>query len=114
RDDNVLRLAETSNLIKILSILIEDLYPPVPSIRHVNTAVSIDVNGVHRIELTIPFTGGAPLHEELPILVELHHARVRVAVTDKERSVAQPRDVGWAAKMFLVGSRHACFSKSHH
>src|SRR5947209_3581923 len=98
----MLRLAETSKLVEILAILVKDLDAPVPAIRHINTAVPIDVNGVHCIELAISFTWRPPLQEELSILVELHHPRVRVAIADEERSVGQPRDVGRTAKMLLV------------
>src|SRR5207245_11497407 len=86
----------------------------VPSMRDVNTAVSIDVARVHRIELTIPDAWGSPLHQELPVLVERHHARVGIAVADKERPVWQPRNIRRPAKVFLISPRHTRLSKRHH
>src|SRR5881296_1994550 len=109
----MLRLAETSELLEILAVLIENLDTAIPPIRNVNPAVPIDVNRVYRIELAITFTRCSPLHEELPILVELHHPGVRVAIADKECSVGQPRNVGRPAKVFFVSARHSCFSKRH-
>src|SRR5262249_51977868 len=113
-DHDVLRLAHTSKLIEIFSVLVEDLDAPVPSIGNVNTAISIDVDRMHGIELTISLAGSAPLENELPILVELHHSRVRVAVADEERSVRQPCNVCGTAEVFFVSARDAWLSKRHY
>src|SRR5438128_943074 len=96
----MLRLAQVTPLVQILAVLVENLDAHVPSISYVNTAVSIDVDLVHRIVLTIPDAWGSPLHQELPVLVELHHARVGIAVADKERPVWQPRNILGRPKCF--------------
>ena len=69
---------------------------------------------MHRVELTIPGARSSPLHQELSVPVELHHARVGITVADKERSVGQPRNVGRPAKMFLIGAGYTGLSKRHH
>src|SRR5262245_44251752 len=113
-DHDVLRLAHTSKLIQIFSVLVEDLDAPVPAIGHINTAISINIDRMHGIELTISFTRRAPLEDELPILVKLHHARVRVAVADEKRTVSQPCNVCGTAEVFFVSACNSCFSKGHH
>src|SRR5438552_18019639 len=112
-DHDMLRLAETSELLEILAVLIENLDTAIPPVRNVNTAIPIDVHRVDGVELAITLARRSPLHEELPILVELHHARVRIAIADKECSIGQPRNVGRPAKVFFVSPRHSCFSKCH-
>src|SRR5439155_18768840 len=96
----MLRLAETSELLDIPAVLIENLHTAIPQVRNVNTAIPIDVHRVDGVELAITLARRSPLHEKLPILVELHHARVRIAIADKECSIGQPRDVGRPAKVF--------------
>ena len=36
---------------------------------------------------------GSPVHQEVPVLVELHHTGVHVAVTDEDVAIRVPRDV---------------------
>ena len=40
------------------------------------------------------------------VAVEFDHAGIDVAVTDKERPVRQPGDVGWTREMRLVIAGH--------
>ena len=49
--------------------------------------------------------------DELPVLVELHHARVHVAVGHEERAVRQPGDVGRPPEVRLVVPGYASFAE---
>ena len=49
----------------------------------------------------------APRRQELPVLVELRHARPVVAVRDDEAAVGEPVHVGRPVEMRGVGARHA-------
>src|SRR5207247_7210144 len=44
----------------------------------------------------------APCHQEVAVLVELHHARIDVAVGHEESSVRKKREIGWPAEMVLI------------
>ena len=68
----------------------------------------IDGDAVHVVEVAGPLLAGrrpflSPCHQELAVLVELHDARVGVAVGDIERAVGQPRDERRPVEMLVIG-----------
>ncbi len=56
----------------------------------------------------------SPRHDELAVAVELHHARVDVAVADEERAVRQPRHVGRPREVGGVVARLHRRAERHH
>ena len=85
-----------------LAILVEDLDAMVGSIRDEHAARSIHGNRVRHLEFARLASPGPPGRQELSVLVELHDARIRVAVGDEETSVRQPCDARRSAEVLLV------------
>src|SRR5580658_4667007 len=93
-------------LIEEFSVLVENLNAAVAAIVDIETALVIDRDAVHGIEIARPplfavnFSALTPGHQELSVLVKFHDARFLVAVGDKEGAVRKPGDVGLAAESF--------------
>src|SRR4029077_7312166 len=77
-DADVVGLRDVRKLVEVFAVLIEHLYTVVRPIRDVDAAVSIDGNRVWRVELAIPRARSSPGQQKLPVLIELHDARIAV------------------------------------
>src|SRR5882762_5200118 len=91
-------------LIEELAILIEDLNAPVTSVVDIKSALVVNGDAVHGIEVVWPLliaAGLAPLapgHQEFSGLIKFHDARFLVAIGDEEGAVRQPRNVSLTAE----------------
>ena len=103
-------------LAEVLAVLVEHLHAVVlPIVDEHLPRLRIDgdaVDVVHvagtllRRRAAAGCAGLAPRHQVLAVLVELHDARVRVAVGDEERAVGQPRHERRPVEMLVVGRVH--------
>ena len=75
---------------------------------------TVGVDAVDRVELPRAVTLGAPLLDELAVLVQFHDARVAQAVGDEHRAVGQKGDVLRQAVVRLVVAGHIGFAERLH
>ena len=72
----------------------------------VDVAVLVGGDRVQDVELSLPRPALAPRFHPAPVLVDLHDARVVVAVGDEDVAVRVPRDVGRAIERSPARPRH--------
>ena len=66
---------------------------------------------MRQIELADVRAVGAPVHQEVPVHVELHHARVHIAVADEDVAVRIPGHIGGPVEVAADGPRFALVGK---
>ena len=94
--------------------LVEHLDAAVVRVGHVDAPIPIDVDAVGQVELAWPAAFHAPRRHVLAVPVEFDDARVHVAVGHEEAAVGQPRQIGRAAEVRLVGAADAGHPERHH
>lgn len=93
-----------------LARAIEDLHAHVGTVRYIDVTAGVGIDGVRKIEFPRAGPTPPPLNLILPRRVELHDARVAVAISNIERTVRKDCYVCWLIEMLSIHSRNSRLS----
>ena len=102
-------MAKAAKLPDEHSFAIENLYPVVLAIAHVNQPLRIDSNGVRQIEFAFSLALLSPGEQELSIPIAAHDARVAVSVRDKKIAVHRESDIRGTIEVAPIFALHIPF-----